>query len=81
MGGFLLPWEKLPPYVFGPLLCIGAICVLVFARHLSWWEIVLNGCAAALGAWGTWVWLSSGQNIFDLSSSSQKTKEKQRNGH
>jgi hypothetical protein len=79
MGGFLLPWEKLPPYVLGPLLSIGAICVLVFARGLSWWEIVLDGCAGALGAWGTWVWFSNGQNIFDLSG--QKTKEKQRNDH
>jgi hypothetical protein len=76
MLGFF-PWEKLfPPYIFGPLLCIGAICVLVFARGLSWWEIVLDGCAAALGAWGTWVWLSAGRNIFDLSDS--RTKGEQR---
>ena len=29
-----LPWEKwLPPYVFGPLVCIGSICLLVFAPN------------------------------------------------
>ena len=62
--GFL-PWEKwLPPYVFGPLICIGCACELVFARDPQWWKIVLLGCGIVYGAWGTWVWISTRRNIF-----------------
>jgi hypothetical protein len=72
MLGFL-PWEKwLPPYIFGSLLCLGSICVLVFARDPSWWQMVLTGFGVVLGGWGTWVWFSAGRNIFDLSG--RKTK-------
>jgi hypothetical protein len=62
--GFL-PWEKwLPPYVFGPLLCIGSACVLGFARDLHWWNIALLGFGIVYSAWGTWVWISTRRNIF-----------------
>ena len=41
MLGFL-PWEKwLPPYVFGPLICVASTCVLGLERDLHWWNIVL----------------------------------------
>jgi hypothetical protein len=42
-GGLgLLPWEKwLPPYVYGPLLCIGSILILVFVPTV-WWERILS---------------------------------------
>ena len=51
-GGLgLLPWEKwLPPYVFGPLLCIGSILILVFvpadrfAQRLSWVQLSSRAC-------------------------------------
>jgi hypothetical protein len=69
----LLPWEKwLPPYVFGPLICIGSICIFVFARDLSWWQILGIGFCVIYGALGTWVWLATGRNIFDLSKDKRK---------
>ena len=61
----LLPWEKwLPPYVFGPLMSVGALCVLVFVRDLAWWKILSCGFGTIFGAWGTWVWFATGRNIF-----------------
>jgi hypothetical protein len=64
----LLPWEDwLPPYVFGPLLCIGSILFLLFGGDLSWWQIIVFSFGAAFGGWGTWVWFSAGRNIFRLS--------------
>jgi hypothetical protein len=64
-GGLgLLPWEKwLPPYVFGPVMCVGSIIVLVTAQTV-WWERILLLGAAAYGAWGAWVWVRSRRNIF-----------------
>jgi hypothetical protein len=61
----LLPWEKwLPPYVFGPLMCVGCGCVLMFGHNLAWWEILSCGFGVLFGASGTWVWYSTGHNIF-----------------
>jgi 4-amino-4-deoxy-L-arabinose transferase-like glycosyltransferase len=61
----LFPWEKwLPPYVFGPLMCVGCLCVLVFARDLSWWELLSCGFGVISGALGTCVWFATGRNIF-----------------
>ena len=60
MLGFL-PWEKwLPPYVFGPLICVASACVLGLERDLHWWNIVLLGFGIVYGAWGTWVWILLG---------------------
>jgi len=72
MLGFL-PWEKLfPPYVFGPLICLGSACILALDRDLRWWHIA--GCVFCIiwGAWGTWVWFRSGRNIFDLAAPKRK---------
>ena len=70
----LLPWEKwLPPYVYGPALCLISILCLIFDHNLSWWEIVILPFSGLLGAWGTWVWLSSRRNIFDLSGEADPT--------
>jgi hypothetical protein len=61
----LLPWEKwLPPYVFGPVMCVGSLCILVFARDLSWWKLLSCGLGIIFGASGTWVWFATGRNIF-----------------
>jgi hypothetical protein len=67
MLGFL-PWEKwLPPYIFGPVLCGGSACVLVFCHGLHWWEILTLGIGVIWGAVGTLIWLLTGQNTFDIS--------------
>ena len=47
----LFPWEEwLPPYVFGPLISIGSICIFVFARPLSWWQLQGIGFCVIYGA-------------------------------
>lgn len=61
-----LPWEKwLPPYVYGPLLCLGSIAMLVFSKALSGWEWVLLPLAACIGAWVTWVWITTGRHLHE----------------
>ena len=59
--GFL-PWEKwLPPYVYGPLLCVGSIWLLIDSP--GWWAL-LFAPLGAFGAWGTWVWFRNRRNVF-----------------
>lgn len=68
MGLGFLPWEKwLPPYVFGPLMCVGCGLVLMYTIGLRWWEILLLGFGAVFGALGTLVWFMTRRNIFDSS--------------
>jgi hypothetical protein len=63
----LLPWEEwLPPYIFGPLLCVGSVLLLVFDTDPSWWKFLLCLFGAIFGARGTWIWFSTGKNIFLL---------------
>jgi hypothetical protein len=65
MGIEFLPWEKwLPPFIYGPLMCVGSILVLCFSHPFRWWEALLLPCATLLGAWATWVWFKEGRNIF-----------------
>jgi hypothetical protein len=62
----LLPWEKwLPPYVLGPLICLGSIYLLLFSNSLHWWSWVLLPPTACFGAWATWIWITTGRNIFE----------------
>lgn len=65
MLGFL-PWEKwFPPFILGPLLCIGPILALLYTSEFVWWEFILAPLTSLFGAWGTWVWFIHGENIFD----------------
>ena len=62
---WLLPWEKwLPPWLFGPLLCVIAVAGLYYSEHLSWWKLILLPVVFVWGVWGTWVWLKEERNIF-----------------
>lgn len=62
----LLPWEKwLPPYVYGPLLCLGSIAVLMFSDSLTWWHWALLLSGSCLGAAVTWTWIKTGRNLFE----------------
>jgi len=64
MLGFL-PWERwLPPYVFGPLLCLCSILVLFNYTRFAWWQLILSTLSGLFGAYGTWVWAKTGKNIF-----------------
>ncbi|MDD2721109.1 MAG: hypothetical protein PHH47_07370 [Gallionella sp.] len=64
----LLPWEEwLPPYIVGPALCLISILAIVFDPSLSWWEYLVLPFGGIFGAWGTWVWFSTGRNVFRLS--------------
>ena len=66
MGIGFLPWEKwLPPYIYGPLMCVGSMLGLYFSRPLRWWELLLLPLAALMGACATWVWFKEGRNIFN----------------
>jgi hypothetical protein len=65
MGLAFLPWERwLPPYIYGPLMCVGSILLLIFSRPLRWWEFVLLPLSAAFGAWVTWAWFAQGRNVL-----------------
>jgi hypothetical protein len=73
----LLPWERwLPPYVFGPFLCLGSIAFLVWGGEHSWWKVVLLAMGGSFGAWGTWTWLRKRENVFAISAPSKRPEEK-----
>ncbi len=72
----LLPWEKwLPPYVLGPLLCIGSTCIAVFDRGLHWWQGCLLGFVAVFGAVGTAMWFATGINLFHPAASNKTSND------
>jgi hypothetical protein len=72
MIGFL-PWEEwLPPYVFGPLICIGSIVISVGEAPLSWWQMLGVVFCVIFGALGTGVWIATGRNIFVLSEANEE---------
>jgi protein-S-isoprenylcysteine O-methyltransferase Ste14 len=65
MGLAFLPWEKwLPPYILGPLMFFGGIFAFAFLHEPSWWQYLLMPITTGFGAWGTWVWFTTGKNIF-----------------
>jgi hypothetical protein len=65
MGLAFLPWEKwLPPYIFGPLLCVISLVGVWNFKGLSLWACLLLPFAGLWGAWGTWVWFTTGRNVF-----------------
>lgn len=50
-----LPWEKLlPPYVYGPLMCIGSVAYLFLGEPKHWWGYVMAVASCLTGAWITW---------------------------
>jgi hypothetical protein len=71
---WLLPWEKwLPAWLLGPILVAIAVGALVLDKRLSWWEWILLPLTAVFGAWGTWMWFSKGENIFNPSRNAPKS--------
>jgi len=51
MGLAFLPWERLPAYVFGPLLCLLGIFGLFNATG---WHVLLSICNLFFGIWLVW---------------------------
>ncbi len=61
MGLAFLPWERLPAYVFGPLIC-GVSIWAMFSESSLWnWHSVLAACSAAFGAWVVWARYKTGE--------------------
>jgi hypothetical protein len=76
MGLGFLPWEKiLPPYILGPLLCLLSLLPLLSIRNVSWLVVVLAPFTFLFGAWGTYVWFTRRENVFDITSKRPKKEE------
>ena len=54
MGLALLPWERLPAYILGPLLCLVSILALAKDDHLTFWHGALAVFNACFGVWLVW---------------------------
>ena len=54
MGLAFLPWERLPAYALGPLLCFVSICLLVTADERSFELWTVATCCVVFGAWIIW---------------------------
>lgn len=57
----LLPWERLPAYVFGPLLIALDLWLAIAADDLSVWHWVLAAGCVAFGTWIVWARWRTGQ--------------------
>jgi hypothetical protein len=80
MLGFL-PWEKwLPPYIYGPLISVGSICILVFFPDLSRWQTIGCWFCIIFGLVGTAMWLSTRRNIFDVAAPPARDQSQKNDG-
>ncbi len=64
MGLAFLPWERLPAYVFGPLLCLVNVGLFVAEDHppFSHWGWEVGGFA--IGVWVVWYRVRTGKEPF-----------------
>ena len=60
MGLALLPWERLPAYVFGPLLC-ALNTWLLFVDRLRTWHSLLELGGGLFGLWVVWSRYKTGE--------------------
>ena len=64
MGLAFLPWERLPAYVFGPLLCALNVWLFVTDDHSSLWYGALEIAGFAFGVWMVWHRYKTGEEPF-----------------
>ena len=76
MGLAFLPWERLPAYVFGPLLCALNIWLLVIDDKSTIWHWILYLGGVAFGAWVVWSRYKTG--VDPLWSEEQREKARKR---
>ena len=64
MGLGLLPWEKLPAYVFGPFLCVLNIWLFAIGDPSLNWHWFWQFAGFAIGAWVIWYRYKTGKEPF-----------------
>ena len=60
MGLALLPWERLPAYVFGPLFCLFNVVLLIADDQRTFWHVTLEIAGFGFGCWVVWARYTSG---------------------
>ena len=76
MGLAFLPWERLPAYVLGPLLCTLSIWLMVAGELASVWHWAMMVSLAIFGAWIVWARYKTGKE--PLWTEEQRAKARQR---
>jgi hypothetical protein len=54
MGLAFLPWDRLPAYIFGPLLCLVGFLILIKDDSLTLWHAIAAIFSVCFGAWVVW---------------------------
>ena len=76
MGLAFLPWERLPAYVLGPLLCALSIGLMIAGEAPSFWYWAMLVGLALFGAWIVWARYKTGEE--PLWTEDQRAKARQR---
>jgi hypothetical protein len=64
MGLGLLPWERLPAYLYGPLLSALNVWLLVMGGSTPTWHWLWQLAGIGLGAWAVWYRYKTGREPF-----------------
>ena len=64
MGFGLLPWERLPAYLYGPLLCALNVWLLVIGGSTPTWHWLWQVAGICLGVWAVWHRYKTGREPF-----------------
>ena len=78
MGIALLPWERLPAYVFGPLFLALNVWLLIEDDHRTIGHVLLELGCVVFSAWVIWSRYKTGEE--PLWSDEQRKKARDRQG-
>jgi hypothetical protein len=78
MGLAFLPWERLPAYVFGPLLVLIGIFAVASDEKMTAWHVILAIFNICLGAWIVWYRYTKGIEPLWTEEQRQKADEREK---
>lgn len=61
MGLGLLPWEGLPAYILGPLICTLSLWLISDVAFRSGWELLFLCAFFVVGIWIVWSRFKTGE--------------------
>jgi hypothetical protein len=76
MGLAFLPWERLPAYVFGPLLVLIGVVGLVSGKTLTTWHVIMAILSVCFGVWIVWYRYTKGIEPLWTEEQRQKANER-----
>jgi hypothetical protein len=76
MGLAFLPWERLPAYVFGPLLIAIGVIAMVSDEKMTAWHLLFALFDVFFGVW--MIWYRYAKGVEPLWTEEQREKSRQR---